>query len=175
MKKKNDNKTKNYIILSILVLICVGLTLYFCKWYQVLDEKEKETPVIEGILPEITSMELDHYILENPTSTIYMCTASDITCRNFEKKFKKVIEKKNYENYIIYLNLSNIDQDEFIKDFNKKYKSGKNKLIKNYPAIVIFNDNKLTNVLQGSKDKKLTVEKAKTFFKWYWKRKYYWK
>ena len=61
------------------------------------------------------------------------------------------------------MNLSNIDQDEFIKDFNKKYKSGKNKLIKNYPAIVIFNDNKLTNVLQGSKDKKLTVEKAKTF------------
>ena len=80
--KKKDN-VKNYLILGIIGLIFIGLTLYFCKWYQVLDEEEKQIPVIRDTLPEITPLELDHYIVENPTATIYMCTASDIKCRKF--------------------------------------------------------------------------------------------
>ena len=32
--------------------------------------------------------DLDHYVLDNPTTIIYMCTANDDECRNFEKDFK---------------------------------------------------------------------------------------
>ena len=159
---KRENKTKNYIILGVIVLIFVGLTLYFCKWYQVLDEEEKQVPVIRDTIPEITPLELDHYIVENPTATIYMCTASEIKCRKFEGKFKKLIERENLREEFVYLNLTNSDIDEFIDDFNSKYKY-KTKLTDNYPAIVEFNEEKITHMLQGSKGKTLTIEKVKNF------------
>ena len=161
--KKKKNKTKNYIILGVLFLVCIGLTLYFCKWYQVLDEEEKQVPVIRGVLPEITNQELDHFVLENPSTAIYMCTASDTNCRKYESKLIKIIQKYELENYMIYLNLSDIDRNEFVDSFNDKYKYKKGKLTTYYPAIVVFNEGKITNMLQGSKDKKLTIEKTKSF------------
>lgn len=162
-KKKNTNKTKNYIILGVIFLVCIGLTLYFCKWYQVLDEEEKQIPVIRDVLPEITSYELDHYILENPSTVIYLCTASDSACRKYESKLKKLVEKQELNDDIVYVNLTDVDRGEFVKGFNDKYKYKKGKLTTNYPAMIIFNDGKITSILQGTKDKKLTIEKTKSF------------
>ena len=161
--KKKTNKTKNYIILGIIVLICIGLTLYFCKWYQVLDEEEKQIPVIREVLPEISNNELDHYILENPSTVIYLCTASDNACRKYESKLKKIVEKYELNDDIVYVNLSDVDRGEFVKSFNDKYKYKKGKLTTNYPAMVIFTDGKVTGMLQGTKTKKLSIEKTKSF------------
>ncbi len=154
---------KNYVILTIAFLVTFLIILYLCNWYQVYDEYQRKTPVINGTLSELTSIEeLEHYIMENQTTVIYMCTASDDNCRNFEKEFKKLIEKKELQDSIIYLNLSNINQDEFVNSFNSNYQY-KVKLTSNYPAIVIFEDNKVTNILQGTKKQKLTIEKTKQF------------
>ena len=80
-------RIKNFIILGAIFLLGIGLTLYICNCYQVYDEYQKQTPVIRGTLSEITSEELDHYLMENPTTTIYMCTSSSDTCRNYEKEY----------------------------------------------------------------------------------------
>ena len=119
--KEKKKGLKNYFILILIFVLGIGVTLYLSKLYHVYDEYQKETPVIRGVLAEITSEELEHYLLENPTIVIYMCTSSDMLCRNFEKDFKKLIEKENLQEEIVYLNLSDIDQKEFIKDFNEKY------------------------------------------------------
>ena len=100
--------------------------------------------------------------MENPSTVIYMCTASWDACRSYEKEFKKLIEKKELKDTIIYLNLSNLDQESFVNDFNNKFKF-KNKLTTNYPAFVIFRDGEISQILQGRKNKKLTIGNTKQF------------
>jgi len=88
-EQKRNIKLKNYVILVLLFLAGIGITLYLCELYRVYDEYQKQTPVIRDTLSEITSEDLEHYILENPTTVIYMCTSSDMICRNYEKDLKK--------------------------------------------------------------------------------------
>ena len=168
MKKENTTKKKykNYILLVLLFLAAIGLTLYFCKWYNVYDEYQKETPVIRDTLFELSSEELEHYIIDNPTAAVYMCTSAELKCRTFEKDFKKYINSKNLKDEIVYLNLSNLDTEEFIKDFNEKYKSKKE--LKNYPAIIVFEDGTITHILQGNQENgKLEIGKVKQFIEMY--------
>lgn len=164
MVEKSDKKIsiKNYIIVVIMFIAGMGVTLYLCNWYNVYDEYQKQTPVIRGILSEITNEELEHYVMENPTTVIYMCTASNPTCRNYEKELKKLVESENLQEKIVYLNLSDIDEDQFIDNFNNKYPY-KVKLTTNYPALVIFEDGEISNILQGKEDEKLTIIKTKQF------------
>ena len=159
---KAKSKLKNYLILCGLFLACAVIVLYLCSWYKVYDQYQKETPVIRGSLQEIMSEDLEHYVLDNPYAVIYMCTASDEKCRSFEKNFKKLLEKEELTDDIIYLNLSDVDQDSFVNDFNSNYPY-KNKLSTNYPAIVLFEDSKVIGLLQGTDKKKLTVTRVKQF------------
>ena len=164
MKVKEEKKSTihNYILLVVLFAVTAGLVIYLCKWYNVYHEYQKETPVIRGSIMEIVNEDLEHYILDNPTAVIYMCTAKDDECRNFEKDFKKLLKKRDYNNEIIYLNLSDINQDEFVNSFNDKY-NYKIKLTTHYPAFVLFEDGKVVSVLQGNEKKPLTVLKVKQF------------
>ncbi len=165
-EEKQKNYLKNYIILGVLFCCCIFLTLYFCKWYDVYQEYEKEIPVIRGSLVEINPDELEHYVVDTPSAIVYICTANDDTCRNFEKDFKKYIRKNDITDEIVYLNLTGVDQDAFVKEFNQKYKY-KNKLNGKYPAFVVFQDGKISSVLQASKNKKITMTKVQNFLELY--------
>lgn len=161
-KEEKKNVIHNYIILAVIFVLSMGVVVYLCKLYNVYDEYQKETPVIRGTLQEIVDDDLEHYVLDNPTSVIYMCTSSNETCRSFEKGLKKLLNKNNYSDQIIYLNLSNLDQDEFVDNFNGRYMR-KAKLTTNYPAFVLFVDGKAVSILQGTESKPLTITKVKQF------------
>ena len=147
--KEKKIAAKNYIIITLIFAATICLTLYLCSCYNVYNESQKEIPVIRGTLSEITDSDFEHYIMENQNSNIYMCTASNLKCRNFEKDFKKLLKKKNL-------------QESFIKSFNEKYPY-KIALTENYPAIVIFEDGKISNLLQKNKDEELTMSQVKQF------------
>ena len=153
---------KNYFILGLIFFAATTLTLYLCDVYRVYDEEKKQVPVIRGTLSEIITEELDHYVLENPTTIIYMCTASDSKCRNYEKDLKKFVQKEELQESIVYLNLSDIDANIFVENFNNKYQF-RIKLKTNYPALVIFEDGKITHLLQAKENEKLTITKTKQF------------
>ena len=64
---------KNYIILAFIFLAVILLVWYIDRWYQVYSDYQKETPVIREVLShEITALDLDYYMMENPNSIIYM-------------------------------------------------------------------------------------------------------
>lgn len=163
---KEKSKFKGYGILVVIFALCMGLTLYLCKWYNVYEDYKKETPVIRGTLSEIGNDEIEHYVLDNPVAIIYMCTSRDEVCRSFEKDFKKLVNKKNYVDEIIYLNLTDVDQDEFINEFNEKY-NFKVKLTTNYPAFVVFSDGEVEALLQGNESNPLTISRVKEFIELY--------
>ncbi len=157
-----NKMTKNYLILAVIFIVGIGITLYLCDCYRVYDEYQKQTPVIRGTLSEITTEEIEHYLLENPTTTIYMCTSSDDNCRNYEKNLIKISKKMNLQEYIVYLNLNEVDQENFVEKFNETYPY-KVKLKETYPAFVTFEDGKVKYILQGNEENPLTISKTKQY------------
>ncbi len=160
MKKK---EIKNWLTLIAIFIIAMSLTLYVCKCYKVFIEYEKEKPVIADAFYEISSEdEVYNYIMENPTTTLYMCIASDDTCRSYERGLKKLSKKIDLSESVVYLNLNDVDQDEFIEKFNKKYVY-KIPLKKSFPAFVTFEDGKIIGILQGTDKEKLTISKTRQY------------
>ena len=76
--------------------------------------------------------------------------------------FKGFITKKTLNEEIVYLNLSDVDQGQFIREFNEKY-NYKIKLTGNYPAFISFKDGKVDSILQSSEEKNLTISKVENF------------
>ena len=160
------NYIKNYAILVAIFVVCFGLTIYFCKWYEVYKEYQKEIPIIRGTLQEIHSDELEHYLVDNPNAIVYMCTSYSDICREYEKKLKRYIAKNDVTDSIVYLNLTNENLEEFIERFNKKYPS-RNVLKGHYPTYVVFCDGVIENVLQGTAYTPLTISKTQNFLELY--------
>jgi len=161
-ENKGKKSWKNYLILLLLFGVSMCFVLYLCELYKVNEEEKKKTPVIDGMIYEIYNDDLEHYILENPTSIIYMCTANGDVCRLFERDFKKLLKQDDYNDKLVYLNLTDLAQDKFVKEFNDKY-NYKIKLTTNYPAFVLFEDGKIKSILQGKEEKPLTITKVKQF------------
>lgn len=153
---------RNYLLLLLLFVAFMGLVIYACQLYKVHEKEKMKTPIIDGMLNEIYPEDLDHYILDNPTIFIYMCTANGDTCRNFEKSFVKLLKKNDYKDKIVYLNLTDVDLDLFVEDFNNTY-NYKTKLTTEYPAFVLYEDGEIKSILQEKKDKSVTLEKVKQF------------
>ena len=162
LKEEPENKkVRNYIITILLFIACFGMILYLRELYKVNEAEQKKIPVIQGYISEIYTDDLEHYIMDNPNGVIYMCIANDENCRVFEREFKKLLKSDEYNDNLVYLNLMDVDQDEFLEEFNSKF-IYKVKLSKDYPAFVLFEDGKVKAILQ-EKDKKLDIVKVKHF------------
>lgn len=162
-KEVNKKRIHNYILLGVIFLVCICFVLYLCKLYKVYDNYQKETPVIRGSIQEIVPEDLEHYVVDTPMTAIYMCTSYQDECRNFEKDFKKFLKQREWNNEIVYLNLNDLDQEEFVESFNNQYPYKKGKLTTNYPAFVFFEDGKVAGILQGKDNKRLTITKVRQF------------
>lgn len=168
-KKKTQEKEqlrkiglKNYIILAIIFIVVTLVSLYLSSVYKVYEQSKREIPVIRGTLSEITTEEVDHYISENPTSMLYVCTASDSRCRSFEKELKKLVEREELQEELVYLNITEEEKNSFHEEFNEKYKS-RFKLTSSYPALIVFDEGKVTHMLQEKEEKKLSITKTSQF------------
>jgi hypothetical protein len=153
---------KSYLILLFCFVVGIGLCIYVFSWYKVIDNNKKNIPIIRGTLTEINDKELDNYILENSDTVLYLCTSNNVRCRNYEKDFKKIINSKSLKDYIVYVNLTGIDQVKFVKRFNEKY-SYKTSLKTSYPALIVFEDGEIVDLIEYSKENKLTSKKTIEF------------
>ncbi len=160
--EKRKIPTKNYIILLCMFAVVFLLMYYLYSWYVVYNDYKKDTPIIDGLIPEINKEEMSHYVQDSTESIIYLCTASDSECRNFEKSFKKLIETKSLEEKVTYVNLNGTDKALFTDEFNNQY-SYKKKLKNNYPAFVAFSGGEIVDILQGKENRKLTIKDVERF------------
>ena len=165
-KNKKEIPIKNYIILIILFVCTISILYFITEKYEAYKEYEKRTPVIADTLHEISTDEFSHYVTENPSVVLYMCVANEDVCRDYETSLKKLVKQKGIEDSITYVNLTNVNIDEFVSNFNSTYPY-KKPLTTSYPAFVILKDNEVVDILQGTSDKPLTIEKTEDFFEYY--------
>lgn len=160
MEKKENTKSLviNYFKVILLYTLVVIIVLILRDSYIKNKNYELNIPVIsKTITQELNKKELDNYIRENEVTVIYIGVANDDNCRKLEKNFNKIIKKKNLENTIKYLNITDIaNKKEYIKDFNQKYNSN----LKTYPAVVIFKNSNVVDIING---KDITSKEIGTF------------
>lgn len=164
LKKQTTKTKKNYLILGAIYLVVILLVLYLASWYRTYQEYQKETPVLRNTISEITPEEVEHYLLENPSSILYMCTSNNEECRLFETDLKKIIMKNEWQDQITYINLSDEmeDRDGYLNQLVTTYGTS-GMTISRLPTLLAFEEGKLSAVEAGLNGAPMTVSEAEKF------------
>lgn len=168
-KNKKEIPAKNYIILGTIIIITILAVLYICSWCKQYTDTKINEPVITSALREVKYDNLNTVLTERDVLIMYMCTTSENTCRNFEKKFSDYVKNNNLTEEIIYLNLGHSsDEDGLMKQIYDKYKSKDLvKKIYKYPTLLIFNEGKIVDVLSQNSKNKITIDQVDKFLEGY--------
>ena len=158
MKSKKKQK-KNYVVLVVIYAVVIVLVLYLASWYNTYKTYQNEIPVLKDAVSEISPSEFEHYLTENPSPVLYLCTASDSECRDFEETIKSPLEKNNYER-LVYINLEDVeDKESYINGLLE----GTDFTISRTPCLIKFTDGKVTAVEDGLNGALLTRDEALNF------------
>lgn len=142
MKKEKEIPLKNYILLSIVLILTIVVVIYFFLWKNTYEKSKLQTPILDDYLLVINYNELNNYLVENKDAIIYVSKLNDKSIRLFENKFKNIINKNNLNNKILYLDLTEeLKENNIVKEINKKY----GKEMTEVPTIVIIKDGKISS------------------------------
>lgn len=164
MKNKQIPK-KNYIILSIIVIITVILTFLARNTYLEIKKANEKNSVMANFLVVLNEKELDNYILENQNAIIYFSDSKDEKNNEIEEKIKKLISEVGIENQMIFLDYKKMNEQS-IKKFKNKYfdENIKDKNIGQYTNIFIMENGKITTILYDEKTT-LTIDDVTNLLK----------
>lgn len=164
MEKKNI-PLKNYVILGIIIVFSIFVVFYARSWYVTAEEYYRNNSVILDTVAEINSEEISNYAVDNPSFVLYVASGSNVDVRDFEKKFKKFILQNDLNNNVLYLNLSNVDVNQFNNQMNSlTIKNEKSALIdQTSSAIYIFKEGKIVKIMNSTPD----IDKIKIVFQGY--------
>lgn len=160
MKRKTiQNKKHNYIALVVIYAVVIAVVLYLASWYNTYKNYQEEIPVLQDVVSEINPSEVTHYLTENPSPVLYLCSASDSDCREFEKSIKNNLQRNGYED-LVYVNLEDVDDktsyvNELLKDSDFT--------IERTPCLIKFTEGKVTAVEDGLNGAVLTRDEALNF------------
>ena len=142
MKKEKEIPLKNYILLSIVLILTIVVVIYFFLWKNTYEKSKLQTPILDDYLLVINYNELNNYLVESKDAIIYVSKLNDESIRLFENKFKNIINKNNLNNKILYLDLTEeLKENNIVKEINKKY----GKEMTEVPTIVIIKDGKISS------------------------------
>lgn len=147
---------KNYFILGIILASSIFIVLYINKLY--LSTKNNDN-ILNEFIKEIKTQEIDNYIIENPNFIIYLGYKNNDN-KSFEKKFKKLVTKYDLQKDIVFIDISQFDDETFNK-FCKKYAD---KLLEKDSSLIIVDNQKVIDVLDITKGNN-DIELVKMFFK----------
>ena len=151
---------KNYISLFVLILGTIIITLALSTLYK---QKFLTTSYSYDKLNKITAEEFNEYIIENPSSILYIGDKTNDSNNKIEKKFINKLESLNLVENTIY-----IDKDEVTskleKTLKEKYKYTYNE--KKLPTILVIIDGKITQIEEVTADSNIETIIEYEVFEW---------
>ncbi len=147
MKKEiREVPFKNYVILTVILLLTFGLLYYFYMWVDIYKESKINIPIMDKYMDVINYNELDNYLVENPNTIIYVSILDNEEIREFEKNFKDEFKNKSIKNKLLYLNITSfIDDKNMLNEMKSKYYVN-NLSITDVPCILVFNSGTLQSI-----------------------------
>lgn len=138
MEKERKIPFKNYFLLAVILILTIIVVIYFFIWHNNNEENNLKLPIMDKYLRVINYNELDNFLVENKDSVIYISILNNKEIRNFEKKFKVLINDYSLNSSILYLNLNEKTNDTF-KLENKSIQVPSIIIYKNGEIISYFN------------------------------------
>lgn len=138
MEKEKKIPFKNYILLAVILILTIMVVIYFFIWHNNNEENNLKLPIMDKYLRVINYNELDNFLVENKDSVIYISVLNSKEIRNFEKKFKVLINDYSLNSNILYLNLNEKNNNTF-KSENKNIQVPSIIVYKNGEIISYFN------------------------------------
>ena len=138
MEKEKKIPFKNYILLAVILILTIIVVIYFFIWHNNNEENNLKLPIMYKYLRVINYNELDNFLVENKDSVIYISVLNSKEIRNFEKKFKVLINDYSLNSNILYLNLNEKNNNTF-KSENKNIQVPSIIVYKNGEIISYFN------------------------------------
>ena len=143
-EKIREIPTKNYLYLGIILLISILILFYAYRWYETYRDSKLNIGIMNDYLTVINYNELEDYIIENKDAVIYVSILGDEKINKFETSFKNTIMDNNLRKSMLYLNITNEDQ-EVIKN-NLKIDT-------ELPSIVVYTNGKITDTYSIAENK----------------------
>lgn len=143
--------TKNYVILlGIAVLIVCGCLAFYNVYNEVKDNNISTSPLSTH---EVLYTDLKDTTEEMNDDTFMLISyVQDEDVHNNEKAIRKMLNKKNLLDNVLYLDVTNYkDQEGFIDELNKTLKLEENLKITKIPAVIYYKEGVPTITLD-SKD-----------------------
>ena len=125
---------KNYIILCVVLIGSIMLSIYFYMWYSTYEKEKYNSSVVTEYLNVIHYNELNDYLMENKDAVIYFSIFGGKEVYNFDKKFKRIINKNSLNGDILYLNVTDeLNNKKLSSEINNNY-------CNEMPCIIVFED-----------------------------------
>ena len=154
---------KNYIILLLIIVFSIFLTLYVLNIYKQYKNNNNSNE-INTVLNEIKYNDLDTILQERDFLVVYTCSNNN-KCKVFDNYFNDYIIDNNLDEEIIYLDLNN-NRNILTNIYNKYKHPDLMKRIYNYPAILIFSNGKIIDLISTNNDN-LSIDIVEHFLKGY--------
>ena len=143
-EKEREIPPKNYIYLVILILGSIFILLYAYQWYNTYRKSKLNTSIMNEYLTVINYNELSNYITENKDAIIYVSILGDEKINKFENSFKNTIARNNLKNTMLYLDVTNENQDIVRSELQ---------ITTSYPCIVVYTNGQITDTYSIAKTK----------------------
>ena len=153
--KEKKIPLKNYIIYGIIVVVTLVGVFYLNEWYKAYKQLELENSYISKYVTELNYDEFENYILENPNAIIYMGKTNSEASINVEKKLHKLLDSNELIDTSLFLNLTN-NENVLTSIQNKYYSSKSLPNLDRIPAIVIFNNMKIVDILVSDENENIS-------------------
>ncbi len=148
--KKRYNFTKKDLILVIILAVTILVVDYSLRWHRVYKDYNLSNAVISKYIVEITPEEFKNYIEENHNTFVYVCVSDNEDCRNFEKGFRNIIRKHNLSDYIVYIDIKNVETRGFVSQFVSDANEFELSNINDIPVIFVFINNRIVEYIDYS-------------------------
>lgn len=137
---------KNYFILTLILVLSILIVFYLVKIYNSTIHNTNDKQILNKI-KEITILELDNYIVENPNIVIYLMD-SDYKSISFEKKLNQVIVEHDLQSQFVLINIANNIYQEYDKTANINFKN--KSILKEVPinSLVIIENKKIKRFIK---------------------------
>lgn len=146
--KRREIPKKNYLIMGFIVVITICLTFYLALWYKTIKDYKQNNSVIVEILSQIEEESISSYLLDNPTTVMYLASSNNQEIKSFERKFKKYIVDNDLRNEIVYFDTIGLES-EYINGLLVNYAGPSLKKLKNIvvPNLIFFENGVIVDIL----------------------------
>ena len=157
-------KLKNYILLSVFYIFTILLVIYWCVIYKNSSKNISDSNISDYVV-DVTGKGYDelynnisNYNTENNQFIIYVTSHEGNRVASFEDAFKSVISDKNLKGKILYIDIDDLKDFEYINRLLEDFGYSERISVSSLPIFIVVNNSRVADLKSVSVFSKDDIE-----------------